>query len=308
MTLKSYLWDRRIHLLSDIVLMVFIFLLCILLKAPVDLIIFTLLVIIILKVIVYGYDVYKRCTYYKKICTTLEGLDKKYYLSEMIQKNEFLEAQFLGQILQETSKSMIDELRMYKQEEESYRTYIETWIHEIKGPIAGIDLISKNNPSPVTMSILEELFKIEGYVEQALYYARSGHVSSDYFIQEVSLGQLVKDTLKKHSKVLIKENALIELETLDYAVKTDGKWFKFILGQLMANAIQYKKDTLKLSISATREGDKTILCIEDNGIGILVQDLGRVFDKGFTGSNGRQHSRSTGMGLFLCKRLCKNFI
>jgi signal transduction histidine kinase len=129
-------------------------------------------------------------------------------------------------------------------------------------------------------------------------------VEKDYIIKEVSLETLVKDVIKKNARALIEGKFNIELNDLAYHVFTDTKWVDFILGQIIANCIKYKKEPAKISIYA-REGPNHIsLYMEDQGIGILEKDIPKVFDKGFTGQNGRKYLQSTGIGLYLCKKLC----
>lgn len=129
-------------------------------------------------------------------------------------------------------------------------------------------------------------------------------MASDYSIRRLSLDSLVKAAVKKHSKQLIGCGAQVKLDNLDYTVYADEKWLDFIIGQIIANSIKYKKEALTLWFSASENQENIILSIQDNGIGISESDLGRVFEKGFTGENGRAFAKSTGIGLYLCKELC----
>ncbi len=168
-------------------------------------------------------------------------------------------------------------------------------------------MIIENNKTNVTKSIDEELQRIENYIEQALFYARSNTVEKDYYIKKVKLKDIVYESIKKNKNVLIQEKVSINLHDLDLEVNTDSKWIGFILNQIIANSIKYKKVDCRLEIEiyAKQGKENVILYIKDNGIGIKEGEITRVFEKGFTGTNGRLvGKKSTGIGLYLCKNLC----
>ncbi len=168
-------------------------------------------------------------------------------------------------------------------------------------------MIIENNKNSVTKSIEEELDKIEDYTQQALFYARSNTVEKDYFIKKVLLKDIVNNCIKKNKNIFIEEKISLNLNDLETYVNTDSKWIIFILNQIIQNSIKYKKqDTnLEIEIYSKIAKENVILYIEDNGIGIKKEELTRVFEKGFTGTNGRlSNKKSTGIGLYLCKKLC----
>ena len=185
-----------------------------------------------------------------------------------------------------------------------YKEYIEQWIHEIKIPITTIQLICENNKSHVTNKIKNHLEQIWLYVETSLYYARSGFVEKDFAIKETSIQDVINEVLFRNKQLLIHNNFNIELINLDIVLFTDSKWLIFIINQLIQNSIKYKSNIPKLTIQMQEDNDEFILSIMDNGMGISKNELGRVFEKGFTGSNGRNERKSTGIGLYLCKKLC----
>lgn len=150
-----------------------------------------------------------------------------------------------------------------------------------------------------------ELRKIDAYVEQVLYYARSTDVEKDFKVEKTTLQALVYAALKTYSKPLIQVGGKPVLKELDIPVAADSKSFTFVIGQILSNAIKYRKDNLQVEFSARAEKNTVSLFISDNGIGISAADLPRVFDKGFTGENGRRYSKSTGIGLYLSQRLCR---
>lgn len=168
-------------------------------------------------------------------------------------------------------------------------------------------MIVENNKNEVTKSIDEELNKVENYIEQALYYARSNTVEKDYYIKKAILKDIVNESIRRNKNVLIHERIFINVHDLELEVNTDNKWIVFILNQIIQNSIKYKKqnDNSEIEIYAKRGKEKVILFIKDNGIGIKKGEITRVFEKGFTGTNGRLiGKKSTGIGLYLCKNLC----
>ena len=190
---------------------------------------------------------------------------------------------------------------------EDYKEYIELWIHEIKIPIATSKMIIENNKNEITKSIYEELDKIENYTEQALFYARSNTANKDYIIKKTNLEKIVNNVILKNKAELIHKKIQLDIHDINVEVKTDSKWVIFILNQIINNSIKYKKqnENLKIEIFTKKQKESICLYIKDNGMGIKKGEITRVFEKGFTGSNGRiLNKKSTGIGLYLCKKLC----
>ena len=173
-------------------------------------------------------------------------------------------------------------------------------------PIATSKMIIENNKTEITQSINDELDKIENYIEQALFYARSNAVEKDYYIRESDLKEIVNTAILKNKRDLIENKINIDTHDLEKIVLTDSKWCIFILNQIIQNAIKYSKDENKtIQIYGKEQKENVILYIKDNGIGIKKGEITRVFEKGFTGENGRRSGqKSTGIGLYLCKKLC----
>ncbi len=245
--------------------------------------------------------------FYNKIVDFINDLDEKYLIAELIKNPNFCEGELLIETLKQTEKSMLENVNKYKYLQEDYKEYIELWIHEIKIPIAASKMIIENNKNQVTKSIDEELDKVENFVEQALYYARSNNLEKDYYIKKSNLKEIVNECIKKNKSILIEEDTLINLHDLDMIVNTDDKWIMFILNQILQNSIKYRKANIqsKIEIYAEKFKEKIVLHIKDNGIGIKSGEVERVFEKGFTGTNGRlSNKKSTGIGLYLCKKLC----
>lgn len=168
-------------------------------------------------------------------------------------------------------------------------------------------MVIENNKNEVTKSIDEELDKVEVYIEQALFYARSNTVEKDYYIKKVNLRDIVNESIKKNKSVLIQEQAKINIHDVDFEVSTDNKWVVFILNQIIQNSRKYSKqnENLEIELYAKQGKENVILYIKDNGIGIKKGEITRAFEKGFTGTNGRlSNEKSTGIGLYLCRKLC----
>ena len=251
-------------------------------------------------------EYFKRKKFYDNLLKILEELDEKYLITEIIKTPNFLEGQILKNSLEQIDKSMLENVNKYKYMTEDYKEYIELWIHEIKIPIATSKMVIENNKNAITKSIDEELDKVENYIEQALFYARSNTVEKDYYIRKVVLKEIVNESIKKNKSSLIQEKISIDIHDLEIEVNTDNKWIVFILNQIIQNSIKYrKKENSVMEIYANQGKENVILYIKDNGIGIKQGEITRVFEKGFTGTNGRlSNKKSTGIGLYLCKKLC----
>jgi hypothetical protein len=251
-------------------------------------------------------EYFKRKKFYDNLLKILEELDEKYLITEIIKTPNFLEGQIFKNSLEQIDKSMLENVNKYKYMTEDYKEYIELWIHEIKIPIATSKMVIENNKNAITKSIDEELDKVENYIEQALFYARSNTVEKDYYIRKVVLKEIVNESIKKNKSSLIQEKISIDIHDLEIEVNTDNKWIVFILNQIIQNSIKYrKKENSVMEIYANQGKENVILYIKDNGIGIKQGEITRVFEKGFTGTNGRlSNKKSTGIGLYLCKKLC----
>ncbi len=264
------------------------------------------LIIMGLYVVSIAIEYFKKKKFYDNLSNMLEELEEEYLITEIINTPDFLEGKILKNTIETIDKSMLENVNKYKYMTEDYKEYIELWIHEIKIPIATSKMVIENNKNAITKSIDEELDKVENYIEQALFYARSNTVEKDYYIRKVVLKEIVNESIKKNKSSLIQEKISIDIHDLDIEVNTDNKWIVFILNQIIQNSIKYrKKENSVIEIYANQGKENVILYIKDNGIGIKQGEITRVFEKGFTGTNGRlSNKKSTGIGLYLCKKLC----
>lgn len=239
----------------------------------------------------------------KELWAILDGLPQKYLFMECASKPKTEYERQWYQIMRVAGKSMTEEVSAARQQQKDYREYIENWVHEIKVPITAIQLICGNNRSETTRKIMPQLTQIEEQVERSLYYARSEQIERDFLIRQTLLSTAVDAALAKYRTLLIQNGVRIETENLDIPVYTDAKWLEFIIGQMLSNSIKYSSEQPVITIVATNDADGPRLCMTDNGIGIPPAEIPRIFDKGFTGSNGRRRGGATGMGLYLCKKL-----
>lgn len=247
---------------------------------------------------------YSRKKYLDKLLDMTEKLDERYLLPEIMQEPERADEQVFYQIMKMSEKSMLEHISEIHRERQEYKEYIEQWIHEVKTPITAMKLICENNRCSFTRDLMAELENINRFTEQALYYARSEHTEKDYSVREIRLSDVVHGAIADNKYLLRQNNVAVTVENVEYSIYSDDKWLRFILDQLISNAVKYRTSQPLLHFFAVKENDSIILSICDNGIGIPASDLPRIFEKGFTGQNGRIIKSSTGIGLYLCRRLC----
>lgn len=180
--------------------------------------------------------------------------------------------------------------------------YYSVWVHQIKTPIASMRLTLQNDDSALSRTIRSDLFRIEQYVEMVLAFLRLDSDSSDYVFKEYNVDDIIRKVVRKFSSEFIHMKISLSFEPCNFRFITDEKWFAFVIEQILSNALKY---TRKGSIKIYMPKPET-LCIEDTGIGIASEDLPRIFERGYTGYNGRTDTGASGLGLYLCKRICKN--
>ncbi len=247
---------------------------------------------------------WKRKRQMQKLLDMAGQLSERYLISEVMELPEQAEDQVYYHLLKMAGKSMLEQIGEVRRERLEYKEYIEQWIHEIKTPITAMKLLCENHRTDWTKELLLELEKTNRFTEQALYYARSEHTEKDYSVREMPLSQVVHQAIADNKYLLLQSGVRLEVEEMEDTVYSDEKWVRFILNQLIANAVKYRSGQPVFRFSTRRQQDQVILMMEDNGIGISPADLPRIFEKGFTGQNGRMVQQSTGIGLYLCKRLC----
>lgn len=187
--------------------------------------------------------------------------------------------------------------------------FLTTWVHEIKTPIAASKLMIENNLNceneKVLFGLEGEIERIEDYVQKALFYSRINDFSKDYRIDNIKLETVVKESIKNEASCFINKEINLHFESLDMEVDSDYKWLQFIIKQIIDNAVKYTEKGGTIKIYTELSDKEKLLHIEDNGIGIKKEDIERVFDKSFTGYNGRVKHHSTGMGLYISQKLAR---
>lgn len=243
--------------------------------------------------------------FYQDFKKKLDSLDQKYLIIEMLQEPNFLEAKILMDSLYEIDKSMIEKINEYKNITQEFKEYVELWIHEVKLPVSSLTLIIHNHKNEENKKLLEQINRLDNYLEQILYYVRSENAEKDYLITKVNLSKVISNVALRNKDILLEKGIDFIVSDVDIEVLTDSKWLEFIINQIIDNSIKYSKEKKPfIKIVAKEEKNRIDLAIYDNGEGIKDEDLPRVFEKTYTGSNGRNNKNSTGMGLYLVKKLC----
>lgn len=204
--------------------------------------------------------------------------------------------QTLLQLVHEDKVKAVNDLENRRKDLMEYYTM---WVHQIKTPIAAMQLLLQSEDTPKNREAAEELFRIEQYVKMALQYTRLDSETTDFLIQRYNLDDIVREAVRCYARLFIRKKISLNYQPLQVQVLTDEKWLEFVIEQVLSNAVKY---TPKGSVSIYMEGSSTLV-IEDTGIGIRKEDLPRVCEKGYTGYNGHIDKRSTGIGLYLSKRI-----
>ncbi|MCR5503525.1 MAG: sensor histidine kinase [Lachnospiraceae bacterium] len=255
-------------------------------------------------------DFAQKRRFLKELRLNADMLDEKYLVADLMPEPETAEEEEIRGILADMERSMSGKVADYRRRSEEYKEYIETWVHEIKVPISTAKMIMENHRTDTVgeSGLIDEAERISACVEQALFYARSEAVEKDYFVKRLSLASITGDAITARKRALIAMGASIDMSGLEGApeVISDGKWLTFILGQIIDNSIKYAREgeKLRLVFEAGNEDGRVTLSVRDNGIGMKEEEIERAFEKGFTGSNGRTGRASTGIGLYLCRKLC----
>ncbi len=307
MKLGEYLLDKTPQIVISIIGYVITIFLLNAFKVGNDLKIAVTIIFIVVLLLNIFIEYLQKHRFYTNLLNTLEILDKKYLILEMINKPNFYEGEIFYQTLYEINKSMIENVKEYNLSITDFKEYVEMWIHEVKIPISSLTLLNHNHQNQLDKRYIEQIRRLDNYIDQILYYVRSENAEKDYIIKEKDLREIIKNVALKNKDDLLENNVRIDVDIHNEKVLTDAKWLEFILNQIINNSIKYKKNNVDSYIKITSEEDKNqiYLSIYDNGIGIPEKDISRVFDKSFTGENGRTLAKSTGMGLYIAKKLCK---
>ena len=307
MKFGSFLKDRLYSIIIALFCYFIILLVLLAYKSDKAIVIAITIILLVTYILLFLTDFFRKQKFYTDLLTNIENLDKAYLVLETLNRPEFYEGELLCQALYEIDKSMNENVRIEKEQLLDNKEYIEIWIHEVKRPLASLVLTLNNQKNILDRKTKNILKRLEDYVDQVLYYVRSENAEKDYFIKEVDLSKVIKNVGIKNMDDLLDNKVEFIVDKTNYKVFTDSKWLEFILNQIINNSIKYKRniDNSYIKIYVKDNLDTTVLIIEDNGIGIKTSDIRQVFDKTFTGTNGREKTTSTGMGLYIAKNLCK---
>lgn len=273
----------------------------------------TIILIIILWVIVlvvYFIVSWYRCNkYFTELKERTGALEQLWLAAEVLPVSLNSCDREYQEIIRRIGAAAASQINKIEDGQKEYREYIENWVHEIKTPITFLYLLIGNNTieEPVRKEIILELKRIENDVESALYYARLGTAYNDYLTRQVFLRKLLIEAVKNNRVLLTNRKINVKLICDEnISVYSDGKWILFIINQIIINSVKYsKEENAGLVLEVTERQDKVMLSIKDNGTGICAEDLPRIFEKGYTGKNGHNNKKSTGIGLYLVKKMCE---
>lgn len=305
MTLGKYLMSRiNVLVLNGLGIFVLNLYLLALGNTGITVLLIAIIWSVILGIVIYvGYR--GRKSYFDQVFELLEQLEKPYLIQEFMGNSWNVEDQLYKDILYTSNKAVIEQIYQLEESQKEYREFIESWIHEVKLPITGMRLASHNMGEKATHRMETYLTQMDHAVEQALFYARSDQVYKDYQMSETNIREIAIQMVRRNKYLLIQNQMSVEVKCEDVVVITDKKWLEFILVQILLNAVKYKKPEGGTIVIQSEKAENEIrITMQDNGIGIPDEEVGRIFEKGFTGSNGRKREKSTGFGLYLCYKLC----
>ena len=293
-----YIKDHKKTIVMDIVFLSIFLMVFSLYSLPLESIVYAFLLSACVGTFFIVYDFIK---YYKKhmeLCILQKQISTG--LNRMPLANNLIEADYQNILwtLYDQSRELISKIDIKHTEMIDYYTL---WAHQIKTPIAAMRLLLQSDNSEENKELLTQTFKIEQYVEMVLGYLKIDGAASDLLFQNYSLLEIVRQCVRKYAYMFIRKNIVLELKEMECMVLTDEKWLVFVIEQILSNALKYTSSG-KISIYM-QDNEEKVLVIEDTGIGIAEEDLPRVFEKGFTGYNGRMDKKATGIGLYLCKKI-----
>lgn len=217
-----------------------------------------------------------------------------------VETRDILEERYVDMIHAQ-EKSRIDTENISAQKAKEMEQYYNIWVHQIKTPISGMNVeLQSMEPTEEVGELQNQLFTIEQYVDMALQYQKIKSTTNDFSFAEVPLNRVIRENIRKYARLFIAKKLAVKYDETALSVLTDEKWLSFVLGQIITNAVKYSNKG-SITISAYEDENNTYLSVKDEGIGINPEDLPRVFERGYTGYNGRVDKKSTGIGLFLCK-------
>ncbi len=305
MSFFRFIKDNKVNILVSLLLFILVILLMLAFQVNTSLIIISIIFSLSSFIFLLLYNYFRKKKFYNELINNTKLLDKKYLVLETLCEPSFLEGKILYDSLYQIDKSMNEHIKLYEKNLSDFKEYVEMWIHEVKIPLSSLSLMCHNHHNEIDKKYLNQINKLDNYVDQVLYYVRSNDAEKDFLIKKTNLEKIINSVMIKNKDEILLNNITVNVDNLDVFVYTDTKWLIFIINQIINNSIKYKKhdgDSF-IKIYATEDKDLVNLFIYDNGIGISKGDITRVFDKTFTGENGRKDANSTGMGLYIVEKL-----
>ena len=303
MTLREYLSDRFVRITLQLIGAGLAALFLLATGTQPGVLIILLIAFLLVFLIVHLFDFFRLRSRLLELETILEGLDQKYLFAECAPPPGGLYERRLFDLTRRAGRAMTGAVSDAQARQREYREYVERWVHEVKAPITAARLICRELDGETRRKLTAELAQIEANIERTLFYARAENPEQDCLFRQTDLGKIAAQAIENHRALLIQSGVRVETEKLNGVVYTDEKWAVFLLGQLLQNAARYRGAAPVITLFSKPLGKQIQLVVQDNGIGIPAHELSRVYDRGFTGSNGRIRGGSTGMGLYLCRKL-----
>ena len=303
MTLREFLSDRLKRIALQVICAGLATLFLFATGTQPGVLVILLIVFLLVFLTVNMFDFFQQRARLLELKSILDGLDRKYLFTECVPQPKGLFERRLFDLTRLAGRDMTGAVSEAQASQREYREYVERWVHEIKAPLTAARLICRELDGDTRRKLTAELSQIEAHVERALFYARAENPEQDCLFRQIELEKIAAQAIENHRSLLIQNGIRVEMENMNCAVYTDEKWAVFILGQLLQNAARYRGSEPVITLSAKLLGRQAQLIVHDNGIGIPAHELPRVFERGFTGSNGRIRGGSTGIGLYLCRKL-----
>lgn len=291
-----YFLDRKIIYIFNLSMLFIFYLILYLYHALIDAIVYAAILCLVILVIYFCIDYFY---YYQKtrtLETNLKSLNN--FLLDLPQSSSLSE-DYYQQIIKNISYNLNEIKQRQENQNQEIQDYFTLWVHQIKTPIFALRLLIQSQDTP-SNDLLLQLLRIEQYVDMALHYMKLEQISSDLRIKQYDLKTIIQDIIKKQATFFIQKKLFLHIDDLDLNILTDAKWLSFVIEQIISNALKYTKNG-GIHIYVSNE----TLYIKDTGIGIKEEDLPRIFEKGYTGYNGRQDKKASGLGLYLCARILK---
>ncbi len=304
----AFLRDKAATLAIAIAIIVFVTFMLVILGVIVDAIVLIDFVLVASVAIALALEYHRRRRFWKSIEDAMGSLDRARYFTDLVDEPNFAEGRIALEATQAIADQTATELNELRAQSHDRAQYTELWVHEVKTPLAAAKLLLSKMHGEDAGKLKLELERVENLVEQALFAARSDTLVNDYLIREIVLADVVTEACKANMRYLTARDVKIDIQMdPQTTVMADKTWLAFILSQLIVNAAKYDATTITFSVCIPdEEGPNacTMLEVRDDGCGVPVADVPRVFDRGFTGEVGRSHGSATGMGLYLVARLC----